>query len=378
MAIDLLWLRPGGVGGTEYFIRNVLDGFRKLPDQFEITLLVSKDNRETFQHYLEDRRISLLEANIESKYIARRIIWQNLFQNRFLRKHGFTRCFEPVYCKPWLNGGIEYICVIHDLQAYHYPAYHPLHEIVYSRLCWRMDVCNANRLLAISNWVRSDIEEKYGREDIQVIYNPIQIKEGELSDFDLLKEKYGIEKYGFFYTVTQMIPHKNISTLIEVMDKILKEGYDLPDRLLVSGVNGSARENLEKSIREKGLEKSVILTGVVSNKERNALYKYCNAFLFPSVFEGFGMPPVEAMLFGTKVITTRCTSIPEITQNKANYVEDPFDAAEWIEKIRTGVNRDQEMDFSVYDPEKIAGQYLEVIFQPIIKQCGGCGRSDEK
>lgn len=90
------------------------------------------------------------------------------------------------------------------------------------------------------------------------------------------------------------------------------------------------------------------------------------------------MPPVEAMLFGTKVITTRCTSIPEITQNKANYVEDPFDAAEWIEKIRTGVNRDQEMDFSVYDPEKIAGQYLEVIFQPIIKQCGGCGRSDEK
>lgn len=143
IVIDLLWLRPGKVGGTESYIRNLLDGFLKLEEDFDFTLLVSKDNAETFKKYEDDLRYHLLQANINSAGIAKRIIWQNLNQNRFLRKNGFCKCFEPVYCKPWFNGGIDYICVIHDLQAYHYPKYHPLHEVLYSRLCWRMDAFNA-------------------------------------------------------------------------------------------------------------------------------------------------------------------------------------------------------------------------------------------
>ena len=135
MAIDLLWLRPGKVGGTEYYIRNLLDGFVNLDENFSFVLLVSKDNADTFSHYLED--------NVNSSNIAKRILWQNLFQNHFLKKHGLYRCFEPVYCKPWFNGAVEYTCVIHDLQAYHYPEYHPFHEVIYSRICWKMDMWNA-------------------------------------------------------------------------------------------------------------------------------------------------------------------------------------------------------------------------------------------
>ena len=136
IVIDLLWLRPGKVGGTEFYIRNLLDGFMKLENEFDFTLLVSLDNIDTFRHYERDIRYHLLIANVKSANIAKRIIWQNLFQNRLLRKNGFKKCFEPVYCKPWLNGGIQYTCVIHDLQALHYPQYHPLHEVAYSRLCW--------------------------------------------------------------------------------------------------------------------------------------------------------------------------------------------------------------------------------------------------
>lgn len=64
IAIDLLWLRPGKVGGTEFYIRNLLDGFVQLDRPFRFTLLVSKDNRETFEHYAKDERITLLEANV--------------------------------------------------------------------------------------------------------------------------------------------------------------------------------------------------------------------------------------------------------------------------------------------------------------------------
>ncbi len=367
IAIDLLWLRPGKVGGTESYIRNLLDGFMELKEDFDFTLLVSKDNECTFRKYEKDSRYHLLTADVVSENIAKRIIWQNLHQNKFLRKNGFKKCFEPVYCKPWLNGGIQYTCVIHDLQAYHYPKYHPFHEIVYSRICWRMDALMAERILTISNWVKSDIEKKYHRKDIRVIYNPILIKKEEVTEFDLLHHKYNIVQGEFFYTVSQMIPHKNLLTLIKMMDKIVHDYKELPDKLVISGVNGSAAAELQKLIREKQIEKNIILTGFVSNEERNALYQNCHTFLFPSIFEGFGMPPVEAMLFGSRVVTTRCTSIPEVTQGKAVYVDDPYNENEWINKIQQNYEP-QDMDFKVYAPEIISMQYLQTLKEPIWKK----------
>lgn len=367
VAIDLLWLRPGKVGGTESYIRNLLDGFRELQDDFHFTLLVSRDNAGTFRKYETDSRFQLLVANVDSAGILKRILWQNLYQNRFLRKKGFHKCFEPVYCKPWLNGGIDYICVIHDLQAYHYPKYHPFHEVVYSRLCWRMDAITASKIIAISNWVKEDVRKKYKRKDIEVIYNPILVKEEEVIDFEELHKKLEIEQGQYFYTVSQMIPHKNLSTLIRMMERVTGLSEELPKKLIISGISGNAAAELKKSIEEKKLKDHIILTGFVSNAERNTLYKYCHTFLFPSVFEGFGMPPIEAMFFGARVVTTKCASIPEVTQQKAIYVNDACDIEEWIEKIKSGKSAGK-VDFEVYAPENISRKYLRMLKEPVWKK----------
>lgn len=359
IAVDLLWLRPGKVGGTESYIRNLLDGLMELKENFKFTLLVSKDNYDTFQKYKQDKRYTLLVAEVFSANIMKRILWQNLHQNRLLRNHGIKKCFEPVYCKPWLNGGVEYVCVIHDLQAYHYPKYHPFHEVIYSRLCWRMDVWNAKKIVAISQWVKEDILSKYIRkkEDIHVIYNPIYVSKEEVYDFDSIKKKFNVEDKGFYYTVSQLIPHKNLKTLIKVID-VIKNENRFPNKLLISGVNGSAVEEIKALVKEKKLEDNIILTGYIENRERNTLYKTCKAFLYPSIFEGFGMPPLEAMLFGAMVITTRCASIPEVTQGKANYVEDPYNVNEWINVMENADNRSDEVDFKRYNLEVIAHKYL--------------------
>ena len=373
IAIDLLWIRPGKVGGTESFIRNLLDGFMKLDEDFDFTLLVSLDNADTFRKYEKDKRYHLLVANIKSANIAKRIIWQNLFQNRLLRKNGFKKCFEPVYCKPWLNGGVQYTCIIFDLQALHYPEYHPFHEVVYSRLCWRMDVINAARIIVVSHFVKEDIEQKYHRKDIEVINVPILVKEDDVIDFESLQKKYNIEKKQFFYTVSQMIPHKNLQTLLNLLERIVREQNtnhklnDLPNKLVISGVNGNSTEELKKQIKDKNLQDAVILTGFVSNEERNTLYQNCHTFLFPSVFEGSGMPLVEAMLFKARVITTKCASIPEFTQGKAVYVDDPYDVDEWISKLQNG-KMQEKMDFSVYDPELISKTYLKLLQEPVWKK----------
>lgn len=255
--------------------------------------------------------------------------------------------------------------VIHDLQAAHYPEYHPFHEIAYSKLCWWLDTHISRHLVAISDWVREDIINRYRLkpEKITTIYNPITVKAEETAPFEKLSERYHIDDKAYYYTIAQLIPHKNLNTLIEVMWQIKDRAIELPGKLLISGVGGQDKEKLERQIADRGLQDEVILTGFVENDERNALYKHSRAFLFPSVFEGFGMPPVEAMLFGTVVIATDKTCVPEVTQGKANYVKNPYDVEEWIRVMQSPVNRVLEVDFGVYDQMALTRKYYKLLCQ---------------
>lgn len=363
IAVDLLWLRPKKVGGTEFYIRNLLDGFLQLEEPFHLFLLVSADNRETFVQYAQDSRIELLETKVLSANIAGRILWQFFCENRFLRKHGIRKCFLPVYCRPLFNGGVVYVNTIHDLQAAHYPEYHPFHEIAYSKLCWWLDVHCSRHIIAISDWVKEDIVRRYkvAPQQITTIYNPITVNREQTVPFEQLAGKYQIEEKAYYYTVSQMIPHKNLETLLAVMERIKREHVELPGRLLISGVNGAGREALERRIAQLGLKQEITLTGFVENAERNTLYQHCKAFLFPSVFEGFGMPPIEAMLFGAVVITTDRACIPEVTQGKANYVKDPYDTAEWIAAMKNPIDRVAEMDFGAYDQMRLTKKYYRTL-----------------
>lgn len=370
-AINLLWVRPGKVGGTEFVIRNLMDGFEQLPDSFEAVLIVSRDNRASFEHYLaEDSRFSMITADVESAGIMNRIVWQNLHLNALLRRNGLRECFSPVYDRPWLNGGIRYINVIHDIQAYHYPQYHPFHEVFYSKMIWR--ACRDRSLanVCITNYVRDDIIKAYrfNTDRLRVIYNPVVIHQDEFVPFDDLAQRYAIESGEYYYTVGQLIPHKNITTLLKVMKQIVEQNIDLPKRLLISGINGNAAEEINQLIEELHLEEHVTLTGFVQNSERNALYKNARAFLFSSVFEGFGIPPIEAMMCGATVIATRCTCIPEVTQELAAYVEDPYDVEEWIRVMRDPVCHSEQLNWQPYELQHIARQYLDYLTQVWTKE----------
>ena len=362
-AVDLLWVRPGKVGGTEVVVRQILDGWLELKSSFHAVLVVSRDNAETFLRYADDGRFSLLTAPVDSAGISGRILWQNFFLAGFLKKNGLKYCFSPVYDRPYFDFGIRYITTVHDIQAYHYPEYHPFHEVAYSRMIWRS--CRKKSLIniCISGFVRDDIVKTLGfrPERLETIYDPVTLNPDEQADFEALEKRYGIEDGKYFYTLSQMIPHKNTVTLLKVFAAIRDRGEDIPCRLLISGIKGNASDEVNRLLAELKLEDQVTLTGFVSDAERNALCSHSRAFLFPSIFEGFGIPPIEAMILGVPVITTRCACIPEVTQELADYVSDPYDTDEWIRIMKEPSNRSGELDISVYDRNTIAAKYLEVI-----------------
>lgn len=379
IAIDLTWLRLGKVGGTEFYIRNLLEGFVNQQEEllFSPVLFVAKDNYKTISEWecIKKSGFEILIAPVDSEIIGKRLIWQNVFQNNFLKKHSIHFCFSPTLFRPMLNGGIKYINTVHDIQAYHYPQYHPKYEVIYSKMCWKACAKMSEKVITISNFCKQDLCEhmKFDKDKVLVIYNAISVNRQDEVIWNAYQKTFEakfhikLKENNYYYTLCQMIPHKNIDTLLNVIYKLKEKNDKSTNILIVSGVSGYKSEKLYSLIKQLGIEDKVFITGFVSNEIKFTLMQHAKAFLFPSMFEGFGMPPVEAMMLGTPVITTRCTSIPEITQGCAEYVEDPKNIDDWIEQMETLPSEgDRNYLYDTFDESKyssilIAQQYIDVL-----------------
>ena len=366
IGIDLTWVKPKKSGGVESYIRNLLDGFLELKDNNEYILFTAKDNDETFNSYLSDKRITKILCNTSANNVKSHLIWQNLKFYKILKKNNINFCFFPVYEMPiYKNRKIKTVTTIHDIQAIHFPEYFSKLENIWFKLGWKTTLKNADVTIGISDYTKKDLEDNFkSYNKIVRIHNPIVLNDNEKIDFEEVKKEYNIEKEEYYYTVCSLLKHKNLITLINVMEKIVKDNINVPKKLVVSGVGGSQKEFLIQTIKEKGLENNVVLTKFVSNAERNCLIKNSNTFLFPSLFEGFGMPPIEAMMLGTRVITTKCTSLLEVTKNKCTYVDEPTDVEDWVNKIKDIQKQEKEtINFDEYDKKNIARQYLDLFYE---------------
>jgi len=367
IGIDLLWVKHKKVGGIESYIRNLLKGFQLYaPNDIEFTLFCAIDNHKTFDEFLTKGNIKKVICNVESNKVASRIIWENKNLNKYAKKHNIDLMFVPVYSKPLMkNRSMKYVITIHDLQALHYPQYFSKVKNMWLKFAWKQCAKTADKIIAISNFVKMDIEKRLGIESgkISVIYNPIVKTEREIN-FDNIASKYGIESKEYFYTVSSLLPHKNLSVLLKMISKAKKDNINIPAKLVISGIGGKSEGEIKELINELEISENIILTGFVSDEERDALYKNAKAFLFPSIFEGFGMPPIEALMLGTPVVTTKETCIPEVTQNKAIYVDDPFSVDEWIEKVTKATTIESvPIVFDCYTLENVSKAYIDMFVE---------------
>lgn len=366
IGIDLTWLKPQKSGGVESYAKNLLDGFIKLEDNNEYVLFLAKDNAEYLSNYFQDEKFTKITCNTNALNVKQHLIWQNICEYRILKKNNINFCFFPVYEMPiYKCKKIKNVTTICDIQAYHYPEYFSKLENIWFRFAWQRAILCSNKIVAITDYTKQDLIKHFKhKNNIETIYVPITLNDSEIEDFSLTKEKYNIEENEYYYTVSSMHKHKNLITLIKMMKELKNSNLQIPKKLVISGVGGPNKEKLIETIKQMEVEENIIITNFVSNSERNSLIKNSNVFLFPSIFEGFGMPPIEAMNLGAKVITTNCTSIPEVTKGKCNYVQNPFDEKEWIEEInKIQEKKPEKITFDEYNNETIARKYLDLFYE---------------
>lgn len=217
----------------------------------------------------------------------------------------------------------------------------------------------ASQIICVSEFTADEVAEFYGvdRSKIEVIYNGVDDEEfypipnfGEsVASKEWRRELKINDQDKILFYVGSEHPRKNIGVLIEVLAKVIEK---YPDTVLVKvGAPGimSGRENMLKAIEEHKVRDKVRFLKNVPVEKLNELYNLCDALIFPSKYEGFGFPPLEAMAVGKPVITTNATSLPEVTGNDVKYgrksalVFDPEDAQGMAEAVGKVWNGDAEV-----------------------------------
>jgi glycosyltransferase involved in cell wall biosynthesis len=228
---------------------------------------------------------------------------------------------------------------IHDLSFEHLPETFKWRSRNQLKATVRRSARAAARVIALSEHARQDIVETYGLAADRVRTIPLAASDRfyPVTDEDELqrvRQTYGIEGE-YILTVGAIQPRKNLARLIAAYARLRKSRpeVNLP-KLVFAGKCAWLFEETLRTIQELQLTESVILTGYVPEKDLPALYSGALCFVYPSYFEGFGLPPLEAMKCGAPVITGNRTSLPEVV-GEAGLLVDPFD----VDALGAAMNR---------------------------------------
>lgn len=282
--------------------------------------------------------------------------------------------FPNYYVPPILPSRLGRVgVVIHDFQYRHFPQYFSAKKRAWLRIAQAAAIRLADRVIVISNFVRDDAQRLYGdrfMDKFVVIPNAI-------SWARFVHDDIGHRPCNSRYVlaVAAQYPHKNLETLIRAFALVAKTERDLQLVLCgqsykaLSGVM-SRNSGVAGLIEQLGLANRVQLTGFVDDRTLAQWYTHAEMFAFPSLFEGFGMPPVEALSFGLPTLVARSTALPETTMGLAQLVDNPQDAGEWAAKMREMLQaptayRPSQADVlrlqAEYDPTRIGGAYARAL-----------------
>jgi len=318
IAIDARKLRDYGIGT---YVRNLLRHLSRIDQRTEYVLLCRAADCAGIEELGENFRAVPESAPAYS-------IREQLRIPMDLRREGIDLFHAPHYVLPPLTP-CRSIVTIHDCIHLRFPQYLPNRlAYAYARSSLWVATHRSNRVLTVSEASKRDILRYFRvpESKINVIPNAIDERFGEVPSADevlRVRERYQLNDPFVLYA-GNIKPHKNLERLIEAFHTLRRGGLDTV-KLLIIGDEISKYAALRRAVHKYKLHKHVRFFGFVPDKTLAVLYRLASVFVFPSLYEGFGLPPLEAMASGTPVITSNVSSLPEVVGDAALLI-DPYEA----------------------------------------------------
>jgi len=323
VGINLLWMVPGVVGGSETYLARLLYGLAERSSELDYTIFALPQFKDAHPDLAKTFKTAY--APVSGSWKSFRVAGENSWLARECRRRHLDLVHHAGGIVPMVRAARP-ILTIHDLQYLYYPEYFTRAKLSYLKRMVPRSCETARLVLTPSEFTRRTVIERMNIDPEVVVVVPHGISPRESADGEgNIRKRYGIEGRFFLYPAITY-PHKNHLVLIEAFARTLKVHSDVT--LVLTGAKGSIEVKVAKSVRELGIESNVRRLGYIPSHDLDALYDEAVALTFPSRFEGFGAPVLEAMARGCPVIAADATALPEVVGDSGCLVS-PDNAEQW-------------------------------------------------
>ena len=333
IGVDLTWYQEGRLGGAEFYIKNLLYGIINNLTKYPYVKIICFCNNHTVPSVIienSSKNVEIVQSPYIYNYLSTKSIFYFLLFHKFIEKHKLDVMFFPMPFRPIFK--IKYVkCfgVIHDIQFKIHKKYVGWIKILFSEMNIRNALNNNNKVITISEAVKNEIiiHYKHCKNKILVVYNAINFTSNEIS-----RPNCRVENQMIY--VGSVLPHKNVITIVKALKILNERNPNRAYKLLLVGTKQSSAQTIINYIENNMLQGNTKLLGYVDDEELKRYYLQSSILLFPSLYEGFGLPIIEAQAVGRLVITSSIQPMVEVAGKGAIFVN-PF----IVKSIRAGILR---------------------------------------
>ena len=314
--------------GVGVYAKNLVEELIRLPDGPEYFLLVQDDDPEL--DFSGHPRVTMIKVRAKIfRKLPLRFLLEQLVLPCMLVIHRIDVVHSLHYSFPLIRFGTKQVVTLHDMTFFSMPQAHETIKKIYFRFFIRADVRFADEVIFDSHSSQSDCTARLG--PLRGASAVVHLGKSEAFHTNLdrgeirrVREKYGLSAE-FVLFVGTIEPRKNLARLVSAFAAVCEQHPGL--LLAIAGKKGWMNDGLMETIKGLKLESRVIFTGFVSEEEKPFLIAAARVFAYPSLYEGFGIPVLEALACGIPTVTSNVSSLPEVAGDAALTI-DPHSVAE--------------------------------------------------
>lgn len=324
-------IKKAGVG---MYAMSLIREISKVESLNKYFVVILNDDKEILELLLSNtNKFEIIFVNKLFRKLIFRFFLEQFYLPFLILKNKIDTIHSLHYSFPLIPLKVKKIVTLHDMTFFLYPKFHKKLQIVYFKFMIRASILSCDKIICVSQSTKDDVVKRFKIKD-KIEDKLITIPLGTSFNINLFDDKKNISflsKSGilpkkYFLFIGTIEPRKNIKSIILAYSRISNE-EDVDYKLVIVGQKGWYYDDIFELVEELGLQDKIKFTGFISENEKIQLIYNSYFFIYPSFYEGFGIPVLEAMSFGIPCITSNISSMPEVAGN-AGILIDPYSVIE--------------------------------------------------